>query len=32
VDPEEYQMLLVFTAVPGSPSDEKLRLLTVAGD
>ena len=27
VDPEESQMLLAFTAVPGSPSDEKLRRL-----
>jgi transcription regulator MmyB-like protein len=27
VDPEEYQVLLAFTAVPGSPSDEKLRRL-----
>ena len=32
VDPVECQMLLVFTAVPGSPSDEKLRLLAAAGD
>jgi hypothetical protein len=32
VDPVEDQMLLVFTAVPGSPSDEKLRLLAAAGD
>jgi hypothetical protein len=32
VDPEEYQMLLVFTAIPGSPSDEKLRLLTAPDD
>jgi len=31
VDPVECQMLLVFTAVPGSPSDEKLRLLAAAG-
>jgi hypothetical protein len=32
LDPVEYQLLLVFTAVPGSPSDEKLRLLAPAGD
>ncbi|WP_433358525.1 helix-turn-helix transcriptional regulator [Micromonospora saelicesensis] len=31
VDPDESQTLLVFTAVPGSPSDEKLRLLAVIG-
>jgi hypothetical protein len=32
VDPVECQLLLVFTAVPGSPSAEKLRLLTAVGD
>ena len=32
VDPVECQMLLVLTAAPGSPSDEKLRLLAAAGD
>jgi hypothetical protein len=32
VDPVEYQMLLVFMAVPGSPTDEKLRRLTIAVD
>ena len=32
LDPVEYQVLLVFMAVPGSPSDEKLRLLAAAGD
>lgn len=31
VDPDQSQTLLVFTAVPGSPSDEKLRLLSVIG-
>ncbi|MFG1841736.1 helix-turn-helix transcriptional regulator [Micromonospora sp. NPDC049175] len=31
VDPDESQTLLVFTAAPGSASDEKLRLLTVIG-
>ncbi|WP_435205612.1 helix-turn-helix transcriptional regulator [Micromonospora sp. bgisy143] len=31
VDPDESQTLLVFTAVPGSESDDKLRLLTVIG-
>ncbi|SCF08533.1 Helix-turn-helix domain-containing protein [Micromonospora coriariae] len=31
VDPDQSQTLLVFTAVPGSESDEKLRLLTVIG-
>jgi steroid delta-isomerase-like uncharacterized protein len=30
LDPVEYQLLLVFTAVPGSPSDEKLRCLVAA--
>jgi hypothetical protein len=28
VDREDHQLLLVFTAVPGSPSDEKIRRLT----
>jgi hypothetical protein len=32
LDPVEHQLLLVFTAVPGSPSDEKLRRLAAAGD
>jgi hypothetical protein len=32
VEPAEHQMLLVFTAVPGSPSDAKLRRLAAAGD
>jgi len=32
VDPVEYQMLLVFMAIPGSPTDEKLRRLTIAVD
>jgi hypothetical protein len=32
MDPLECQLLLAFTAVPGSPSDEKLRLLAAAGD
>ncbi|WP_426513537.1 hypothetical protein ACPPVO_24795 [Dactylosporangium sp. McL0621] len=32
VDPVERQLLLVFMAIPGSPSDEKLRLLAAAGD
>jgi hypothetical protein len=32
VDPVECQLLLVFTAIPDSPSDEKLRLLAAAGD
>jgi hypothetical protein len=32
VDPVEHQMLLVFTAVPGSPSEEKLRRLAATGD
>ena len=31
VDPDESQTLLVFTAVPGSESAEKLRLLSVIG-
>jgi transcriptional regulator with XRE-family HTH domain len=31
-DPESGQSLLVYTAVPGSESDEKLRLLSVIGD
>ncbi|WP_433650436.1 helix-turn-helix transcriptional regulator [Micromonospora zamorensis] len=31
VDPDHSQTLLVFTAVPGSESDEKLRLLAVIG-
>ncbi len=30
-DPEQHQALLVFTAEPGSPSDERLRLLAVIG-
>jgi hypothetical protein len=32
VDPVECQLLLVFTAIPHSPSDEKLRRLAAAGD
>jgi hypothetical protein len=32
VEPEQHQMLLVFTAVLGSPSDEKLRLLAAGRD
>jgi hypothetical protein len=32
VDPVAGQLLLVFTAVPHSPSDEKLRRLAAAGD
>jgi hypothetical protein len=32
VDPVEHQMLLVFMAVPGSPTDEELRRLTLAVD
>lgn len=31
VDPEQSHALLVYTAVPGSESDEKLRLLSVIG-
>ncbi|MFI5924879.1 helix-turn-helix transcriptional regulator [Micromonospora sp. NPDC051543] len=31
VDPDRSQTLLVFTAVPGSESDERLRLLSVIG-
>ena len=32
VDPDQSQILLVFTAVPGTESYEKLQLLTVLGD
>lgn len=32
VDPEQSHLLLVYTAVPGSESHEKLRLLSVIGD
>ena len=32
LDPDQSQALLVFTAVPGSPSYEKLQLLSVIGD
>ena len=32
MDPDEGQDLLVFLAEPGSPSDEKLRLLAAPGD
>jgi hypothetical protein len=32
VDPDQSQTLLVFTAVPGSESYEKLQLLSVIGD
>jgi hypothetical protein len=31
IDPVKDQLLLAFTAVPGSPSDEKIRLVTAAG-
>jgi transcriptional regulator with XRE-family HTH domain len=31
LDPDQSQLLLVFTAVPGSPSYEKLQLLSVIG-
>jgi len=31
LDPEQSQVLLVFTAVPGSPSHEKLHLLAAVG-
>lgn len=31
VDPVEHQLLLVFTAVPGSPSEDKLRRLAGTG-
>ncbi len=31
-DPEQAQGLLVYTASPGSPSYEKLQLLSVIGD
>jgi transcriptional regulator with XRE-family HTH domain len=31
-DPDQQQVLLVFTAVPGSPSHEKLQLLAAVGD
>ena len=31
-DPASGQMLLVYTAVPGSESHEKLQLLSVIGD
>ena len=32
LDPDQAQVLLVFTAVPGSPSYEKLQLLAAVGD
>lgn len=32
LDPEQHQALLVFTAEPGSPSDHKLKLLSVIGN
>ncbi|WP_369213987.1 helix-turn-helix transcriptional regulator [Streptomyces flavofungini] len=32
LDPEQYQTLLVFTAEPGSPSHDKLKLLAAVGD
>ncbi|MEE6261579.1 MmyB family transcriptional regulator [Plantactinospora sonchi] len=32
VDPDQSQLLLVFTAAPGSESHERLRLLSVVGD
>jgi hypothetical protein len=31
LDPEQSHSLLVYTAVPGSPSHEKLQLLSVVG-
>jgi transcriptional regulator with XRE-family HTH domain len=31
LDPDQYQALTVFTAVPGTESDERLRLLAVVG-
>jgi hypothetical protein len=31
VDPDQYQSLLVFTAIPGSEDYDKLRLLSVIG-
>ncbi|MFG2921871.1 hypothetical protein ACGFYA_10140 [Streptomyces sp. NPDC048305] len=31
VHPEQYQALLVYTAIPGSEDDDKLRLLPVLG-
>ncbi|OLM32217.1 putative DNA-binding protein [Pseudonocardia sp. Ae717_Ps2] len=32
VDPDQAHLLFVYTAVPGSESYEKLRLLSVVGD
>ena len=32
LDPVDYQLLLVYTAVPGSPSDEKPRRPAAASD
>jgi transcriptional regulator with XRE-family HTH domain len=32
LDPEHHHSLLVFTATPGTPSDDNLRLLSVIGD
>jgi hypothetical protein len=32
LDPDRNQALLVYTATPGSPDDEKLRLLPVLGE
>lgn len=32
LDPDQQQVLLTFTAVPGSPSHEKLQLLAAVGD
>ena len=32
LDPDQSQALLVFTAVPGSESYQKLQLLSVIGD
>jgi len=31
VDPDQSQLLVVYTATPGTPSDERMRLLSVAG-
>jgi hypothetical protein len=31
LDPDQFQALMIFTAEPGSPSAEKLELLSVIG-
>lgn len=31
LDPDQFQTLLIFTAVPGTQSHEKLQLLSVVG-